>query len=337
MKKMFIILVLIVVTFSLSAGEINFGGLVQTWFSYTDNDGSGDSPYGFGIKRLEFSPFGSINEKINWGFMVGWDNNAVRLFDAFLDFQISKQFKLKIGRFSVPGTVSASLSPSGDLDLIERAAITMHWAGNNTLAGERSLGIQAYGDLADGKLYYALMIANNGNLSDNFTPSIKSASHEYQNAGLYLWGRLEAKLIDGLRIGTFLGNGNDNESELKRTSYGAHLFYLKNSINFKAEYIAGKNDISGIYKLKYNGMYFVIGYRIDKIEPVIRYDFVEPNNGNADEFGVEKYNNISLGINYNYSKRVRFQLNYIIKNERMAQGFDKLNNNIFYVNVQYGY
>jgi hypothetical protein len=315
--------------------DIKFGGLVQTWFSYSQ--GEADDPYGFGVKRLEFSPHGSITERIDWGFMVGWDNNEFRLFDAFLDLKIHDTFKLKVGRFSVPGAISGSLSPSGALDLIERAAITMHWAGNSAIFGERSWGIQGYGDLLEDKLYYALMVANRGNLDDNFTPSIKAAAHDFPGRGLYLWSRLEAKPIEGLRIGAFYGTGEDKEPGLERVSYGAHLFYVKKCINFKAEYIAGENSGGGTGELKYSGAYLVLGYRIGKVEGVARYDFTTPNDNGADEFSVREYKNVSLGVNYNYNKRIRFQVNYVFKAEEMAAGLSELDNNIFYINIQYGY
>lgn len=318
-------------------GKINFGGLVQTWLSHTQ--GETDSAYGFGIKRLEFNPYGSITDKIDWGFMVGWDNNALRLFDAYLNFQIHEKFNIKVGRFSVPGAVSGSLSPSGDLDLIERAAITMHWAGNSAIFGERAWGVQAYGDLLEGKLVYAVMFANRGAFGDSFTPSIKSAVHEYPGKGVYLWSRLEARPIDGLRIGAFYGTGEDKDTGLDRTSYGAHLFYVKKGVNLKAEYIAGKNSENNAGQftgqLKYNGAYIVIGYKIGKFEPVARYDFTVPNDNSADMFGVEKYRNISLGVNYNFNKHIRFQLNYVVKEEDMGTGLAKPDNNIFYLNLQY--
>lgn len=340
MNKVLIFIVVLLVFFSfLSAegktGKINFAGLVQTWFSHSQGDM--DSSYGFGVKRLEFNPYGSITGKIGWGFMVGWDNNAVRLFDAFLDFRIHDKFKLKVGRFSVPGAISGSLSPSGELDLIERAAITMHWAENSAIFGERSWGVQAYGDLIDDKLYYAVMFANRGSFGDSFTPSIKSATHEYPGTGLYLWSRLEARPIDGLRIGAFYGTGEDRETGLERMSFGVHLFYGNKGVNFKAEFIAGEKTENDRGQLDYYGGYIVFGYKTGKFEPVARYDYTVPNKNGADEFGVEEYRNISLGVNYNFNKRIKFQLNYVIKSEQMNAALAELNNNIFYVNCQYVY
>ena len=323
----------------LRAGDIQFNGLVQTWFSFTDKESSDaeDQIYGFGIKRLEFNPHGSFSENMNWGFMVGWDNDEFRLFDSFLDTKFSPTFNVKLGRFSVPGTVSASLSPSGSLDLIERAAITMHWGENNALFGERSWGIQSYGTFVQEKLFYAVMVANQGLLGDSFTPSIKSANHEFENAGLYLWGRLEARLFEGWRCGAFLGEGEDEKTDLKRSSYGAHVFYRNQKINLKMEYIGGENTAPNIETLEYSGMYGIAGYSIGKIESVIRFDYVSPNGGNPDAFGVEKYENLTAGLNYSYNEHIRFQVNYVSKGESMSPGLDELENDIFYLNCQYSY
>lgn len=329
----FVFVFLVVSVIPLTGEGIKFKGLVQTWFSYGEDGAGDDSGYGFTLRRVRFKPYGSFSDKIKWTMQFGWDKQSASLVDVYVDFIFSKAFKIRIGRYTVPGTISSSLSSSGKLDFVERAAITQQWGSRNSLSGYRSLGVQAYGDLMDGKLYYAFMLSN-PNTSALFNPSIKQTAYSHEHNGLVFWGRVETFLTKGLRIGAFFTGGKETDTELKKSSYGAHLFYVNKGINFKVEYIAGETGVEGS-ETKYNGMYAVLGYKMDKVEPIVRYDFFTPRDGGADSARVEKYNNLSLGINYYHTKKVKFQANYVLRNETMMTGYDKIKNDLFYICVQY--
>jgi len=60
-------------------------------------------------------------------------------------------------------------------------------------------------------------------------------------------------------------------------------------------------------------MLITIGYKITKFEPIIGYDLYIPDNGNPDKYNVKEYNNISLGVNYYHSKKIKIQANYILR------------------------
>jgi len=327
MKKIFVLtLVLLFSVVTLSAGNVYFKGLIQNWFSYADQAADNGSAMGFANKRVRFIPYGTLGKNIKWGFHVAFDKGATpNLFDAFIEYKFSNQFSLKMGKFAAPGAVSGALTPSGALDLVERAPITMVWAGGSALHGYRAFGVQAHGKLMDGKLYYALMLANP--VANNiFLPSIKATSHKNDASGLGIWSRLEAKPMAGLRLGGFFGSSTATDTssvEYKRSSYGAHLFYKKNGINFKLEYIGGDNG-----GIEYNGMVAVFGYKLNKkFEPIVRYDFMTPKDGG------EKYTNFSIGLNYFAGKGIKYQVNYLLRNEELVD----VANNIFYINFQYGF
>jgi hypothetical protein len=191
------------------------------------------------------------------------------------------------------------------------------------------VGIQVHGNLFNNKLDYAVMMAN-PNTSTLFSPGIKSPDYSHENNGFALWGRVEAKLIKGFKIGAFTSRGKTTYSNYKRNSSGAHLFYIKDAINFKVEYIAGEYGMDGA-ETKYNGMYIVLGCKIAKFEPMVRYGLYVPNDAYPDSIGVEKYKDITLGINYYYSKKIKFQVNHV---SRSGEGI-QLKNNLFYINLQY--
>lgn len=314
-------------------GGIKFKGLVQTWLSSAQQESDDDTGYGFTLRRVRLKPYGSFSKTVKWSIQLAWDKQNTALLDAFLDFIFSPQFKLRVGQFTAPGSVSGALTSSGKLDLVERAAISQRWGGFSALTGYRGIGVQAYGDLMEGKLYYAVMVAN-PKTSALFTPSIKSTDYEHDHNGITLWGRLEARPTKGLRIGAFYGGGKEEDTDIVRSSYGAHLFYVKGGINIKFEYIAGEHGLDGA-ETKYSGYYAVLGYKKDKWEPVVRYDVYSPNDGDPDGAGVESYNNITVGVNYFMSKKVKLQANYVIRNETMAAGIARIKNNLFYICWQY--
>jgi phosphate-selective porin len=333
---LFFIVLFFIIGITSSGAELKFSGFVQAWFSYAQQDPNGsDAGYGFTLRRVRFKPYGSFSKKIEWTLQVGWDKFSAQLIDAYIDLNLSKELGFRVGHFTVPGALSSTLTSSHKLDMLDRPQITENWASNCGLLQFRSLGVQAQGKLADGKLYYAVMFANT-NGSSIFTPGIKTADYKPKNYGPMVWARVETFFLKGLRIGAFYGDGKEIDTKLKKSSYGGHLYYVDKGINFKAEYIAGKFGTGGI-ETKYNGMYAQLGYKIKKLEPIVRYDIYTPNDGKPDGSKVEKYNNFTLGINYFYDEYVKFQVNYVLRDESMASGFGKLKNDLFYVCLQFVY
>ncbi|MEN8154078.1 MAG: porin [Acidobacteriota bacterium] len=328
MKRILIIVsIIFLMVFSISA-DVKFKGLMQNWFSIADDSiDETNSFYGFSNKRIRFAPYGKLGEKITWGVQFAFDKfSTPTVLDVFMNYAISGQFNLKVGKFAPPGSIGAALTSSGKLDAIERAPIVMAWGANSGLHGYRAFGAQLSGKMMEGKLYYALMLANSQTSEHNWLPSVKTVTTTANtHNGTGLWGRLEASPMRGLRFGGFFGKSTEednNSVKLERSSYGAHLFYVKNKFNLKVEYISGETG-----NIKYNGMYLVAGYRINKIEPVLSYSFYVPF-----EDG-EKLSNITAGINIFYKKNIKFQVNYVLKDEENSD----IKNNIFYANFQYSF
>jgi len=315
--------------------QVKWKGLVQTWFSYTDQGAGDKSGLGFSLRTARINPYGSFSDKIKWSLQVAWDKQVAKILDVYLDFDIEKYFKIRVGQFSVPGTVSGSLTSSSKLDLIERPSIIENWGDKNSLVSHRGVGLQVHGDIIEKKLYYAVMIAN-PNAAELFSPSVKSGVYSHPYDGVMIWSRLEAAPIEGLRFGAFFGSGEERETDYCRSSYGANLFYVKAPYNFKMEYLAGKYGLKN-QETKYSGMFFLFGYKVGKLEPIAQYDIYIPNDNNPDTLHVKKYQNMILGLNYFYNDNIKIQANFVIRNETMAVGFAKLVNNLFYICCQYSF
>jgi phosphate-selective porin len=338
MKKIFAVslgcvMLITGLTISLRAEGIKFKAAVQTWFSYTEQNADEGNGYGFTLRRVRLKPYGSLSKKINWTMQLAWDKQTPKLVEVYLDYLHSTGLRFRVGQFTAPGTMSGTLTSSMKLDFLERPMVTEKWSGHNGLSSFRAVGIQVHGDIIDDKLYYAFMIAN-PETSELFNPGIKSTDYFHADNGVMFWGRLETELTKGLKSGAFFGNGKDTDNNYKRTTYGAHLFYVNKGINFKAEYIAGEYGLDNA-ETTYNGYYAVLGYKTGKFEPIVRYDCYAPNDGEPDGSGVETYANITVGLNYYHGKNIKFQANYVYRDESMADGLDKIKNNIFYVCFQY--
>ncbi len=330
MKRILLIVLISVFLITSVYSEVNFKGLVQNWFSMSsqENGETSDSIYGFSNRRIRLAPFGTLGKKARWGVQFAFDKFATPVvLDAYLEYFFSREAIVKFGLFAPPGSKAAALTSSGALDFIERATIVQLWNGNNGLHGYRAFGAQLSGKFMEGKLYYALMVSNALTTGNNWLPSIKTPSTVNPHTGIGFWGRLEAYPVPGLQIGGFIGSGTEADPaiadiEIKRSSYGFNLFYKKNNINVKFEYLGGdSNDV------KYSGMYAVAGYLFNKFEPIIGFEsYTRIEEG-------EKYTNFSGGINYFHSKNIKLQLNYIMRTEELID----VDNDIIYANIQYSF
>jgi hypothetical protein len=331
---MLFFLVMAVIATGVRGEAINFKAAVQTWFSYAEQEAQDGSGYGFTLRRVRLKPYGSITKKIKWTLQVGWDKQSPKFIEAYLDYIHSKGLQFRVGQFTPPGAMSSTLTSSFKLDFLERPTVTQKWAGFNGLTSYRAVGIQVHGHILDDKLYYAVMLAN-PKTSNLFNPGVAASSYSRDNNGVMFWGRLETELTKGLKLGAFYGGGKETDTDYKRTTYGAHLYYVNKGVNFKVEYLAGESGIEN-FTTKYYGYYAVLGYKTGKFEPIARYDSYTPNDGNSDTVGVEKYNNITVGINYYLNKNVKLQANYVFRDESIGPEIDnKIKNNLFYVCFQF--
>jgi len=328
------LLVLFMIPTGLRAADVSIRGMAQSWISYAEVSNQYGYELGFVVRRLRLNPYGTFGEKFSWSVGVGWDEGIARLLDAYLDYRVSDTFSLRIGQFPVPGARSGELTDSGDLDFVERAAVTSKWGDYSRMLAFRSIGLQVSGRLMKGRVKYAVMLANPRTLQV-FSPSIKDPFIiNVQNYGLAVWGNLEVVPIDGLSFGAFYGSGYEDDTHYKRDSYGAHLYFMYQNWKAKIEYIAGQNEIPA-GTTPYDGVYAVLGRRFGKMEALIRYGFYSPIADTVNKDGVKKFNNITLGINMFVNEHVKLQANYVVRDEIMAEGFNDYENNIFYFCCQY--
>ncbi len=333
----FFLIAMLFSSFGISSG-VKINGFVQNWFSLAqqyNNEGDTEMVAGFKIHRVRVKFSGEFSEKLSWYVILIGDNASTpKLLDAAMIMKFSKEFNIKVGQFVAPSIASGGLTPSSKLDFVERPQFSKTWAGTNGLFGWRAMGIQFNGTLAKGKLYYAVMFANYKTLL-SFNPSVKSAFYSYGADVPAITGRFELRPVKGLSMGAFAFRSKTVDN-IEKKSYGFNLFYVKDSLKLKGEYAYGSIDSNGI-KSEYDGFFIAAGYKIKKLEPILRFDSYTPKKGGYDKVFVRKYNNFTLGLNYFYCKHIKVQFNYIIRSEDMAEGIEEIKNNLFYVNFQYSF
>lgn len=361
MKKFSILILLIPIFFSFAKAQndesifqptLKFKGFTQMYFSYAQSVHPDlSSPYGFSIRRLRFKPYGQITEKIDWGFQLSYDRQVLKLLDVYINFKPSASFNIKVGQFAPPAAKSGALADelfsTTKMLLIQRAPITQNWLGNANLYAYRTVGVQLSGKILDKKLYYGVMFSNpKGN--GLFTPATKHVIYNHPDNGYALWGRIEFKPVNGIGIGGFAHSGtetnmqtdnigNIEEVATDRQSYGAHFFMKKSGFRILTEFIGGKIDIEDGDEMKYTGAFFDISYRLKDFAPALRYDFYTPNDGNPDVNHVKSYRNFTIGATYFINKKVKIQANYIVRDEDMEQGVDKIDNDLIFFQLQYAF
>lgn len=348
MKKIFTLLFLMVSITAFSQEEekfkptMKFKGFTQMFFSATDYPD--EPPYGFSLRRLRIVPHGNLTKNITYLIQFAFDKQAASIKDARVNFKIADQFQVMAGQFAAPGARSGALVDSRwsttKMNLIQRSMVTQNFGTYMKQNAYRDVGVQFHGFLLDKKLYYATMLANPSG-KDLYSPSVKSPEYSHSPNGLKSWTRLEVYPVPEMGIGGFVGINNYTDTiDNLDNAFGAHVLYRKN-LRLFSEFVYGENTAVSDYltDFKYMGYYFELGYVFDKIMPIVGIDRYHPVIDGSDKFNVENYTNLTIGVNYYFSKNVKGMANYIARFEKMdeASGADDLINNLFVFGVQIYY
>lgn len=329
-----IILFMMCNTVLANPSQVKIKGFIHTWFSSVQDHVNEEWSIGFSMRRARLKFYGDLTERISWVAFAIWDKQKPALLDAYMDYKHNPSLQLRVGQFVVAGARYSPLIPVTKIDFVERPMITQYWNSHSGLIRYRSVGLQLMGKIANEKIYYAVTVANPKG-DDICSPGIKSVQYS-GNENLAIFGRTEFFPVNGLAVGGFYGRGESSKLDVKHHSFGVHLFYVRNMINFKAEYISGNME-TGDKALDYHGWFAHLGYRLGIVEPILRYDTYMPDDGNSDLRSVTSYSNWSVGLNVFVSSKIKIQPNYVIRNEEMLEGLGALSNNIFYVNLQVCY
>ncbi len=109
----------------------------------------------FFLRRVRLKASGHVYDpKLTYAIQADFAASAPILRDGFIAYAWNEHFQVKMGQFKPPFSIE-NLTSSSDLETIERSAIV------SLLGLDRRVGVQVEGEFLEGKLGYAIMVANN--------------------------------------------------------------------------------------------------------------------------------------------------------------------------------
>ncbi len=290
--------------------SVKIFGYVQPQFDYNFTDGNENT---FKFKRARIGARGKIYEDFSYYFMleaspfIGGNDQDAYLMDAFITYNADNWARISVGSFKQPFSLEVA-TPCHSLTTIERSIVA-----DQLVVPQRDFGIGIYGGNKYNKLNYAVALMNG-----------KGLQNEDNNTKKDIIGRATYKLTSNITVGGSFRYGfpKINNTEEDRTTYGGEFLVELDKLSVQGEYIKDRGAFDsgaaggcGSEPLELSdvrdGAYIMASYKVnEKVQPVFRYEYFDAdlNEKDVDGFYTER---MTLGVNYFFNDKVRFQLNYL--------------------------
>jgi phosphate-selective porin OprO and OprP len=205
---------------SVSSADTNFvfqlHGLVQVDNRTFFDDATIKGNDGFLLRRARPIFSGTLYRDFDFMFVPEFGGSAPQIVDAYLNYRYRPWLQLRAGRFKAP--VGLELLQSDTVTFFnERSLVT-------SLVPNRDLGFQLWGDVADGRLSYAVGVFN-GVGDARSTGNADFEDHREVAARLFVqpFKKLDQNYLKGLGLGVgwSWGNVSSNASGLPSTTGGS--------------------------------------------------------------------------------------------------------------------
>lgn len=259
----------------------------------------------FKQETVELFVSSQLDEKIRTEFNIQFEDGAAEtdIEYAFLDYEFSEKFILRIGRFYLP---------TGDYNEYTHKQY-IHKAVDDPLtisvspSGWSDTGMQLRGKLKkSGKSvpYYAIYFVNG-------LQGVAGSSMETLENGLFLDNNKDKAF--GGQFGIewnerFYVSGNYHKSRYdSATQLSANVFGLSSGYDNGKFYIAGEAHYTKLESnlnefINLNGLYVLAAYRLKSLEPVLRYD--------QSKIGSINSHRVTYGFNYYLPKSGFIKVSY---------------------------
>ena len=297
--------------------RITFNGYAQGGWSYQDPNGVKTNSYN--LKRTLLWAKARITDR--WSFMFMHDFSSV-VQEYYTDYRISndKSLTVRFGQFKHSYTMENPMSPT-QLELIDvysQAVLYLAGEGPDPLNGVnygRDMGIDIYGDLANGLFHYDLALMSGQGINRK----------DLNNQKDFI-AKLEVKPFDGLRIvgSGYLGMGcavgtaawnpdikvGDNYTrnrysvgaEYKTAPYSEGQYKEARPASIRAEWLGGKDGEVGS-----RGGYVTTCIPVAGALDVVASGETFDRNTKVDGWD---QTNLTIGLQYWFYKKCRMQLQY---------------------------
>ncbi len=319
-KKFLLSAVITMVITSQAIAQAKFEFSLQSWGSYTSYDHAADTAdayyefdettgnavlvpaeitpaysstqFGFGIRRARLR--GKMSHGKAAAFVQFEAAGSPTLLDARLDYSLSDNLKLRMGRFIGAGSQAGGRTGHTSIDFIERSIVGRNWGAALSRSDYRTYGIGLLGKMNQFKYEITM---NNGANTINLKPYNVKSGGSATDTGLLpqidLMG--EMAVSNGINIGASYGLAN--EDRINRSSATGFVYYKPE--DYGSGDVRSKFDLAMVNDV--DGDYGMFGYSVlgamrmtDKIEVGGRYESWDPNN-DVEEDAVS---NITIGINF---------------------------------------
>jgi phosphate-selective porin OprO/OprP len=135
-----------------AANSIRLRGLVQLDHRAFFNDGGGIANNGFALRRARLISEGQFAKNYGFQLVTEFAGSSVSILDANFTIAVDRALQFKFGKFKEPVGLERLQSDSWTF-FNERSLAS-------NLTPDRDLGVQASGDLLDGRVNYALGVFN---------------------------------------------------------------------------------------------------------------------------------------------------------------------------------
>lgn len=284
-------------------------GFFQPQYDYFFYDDDNDNTFRF--KRARIGVRGELLDDFSYYFMletspfIGGSGDAY-LMDAFITYNADNWARISVGSFKQPFSLDVS-TPCHSLTTIERSIVA-----DQLVAPQRDFGLAVFGGNKYNKLNYAVALMNGRGLK------VKD-----DNTKKDIMGRVTYKLTGYLTIGGSFRFGYPipNNVDDDRTSFGGEFLLNLDKLSVQGEYIY---DEGAYYSAagggcgaepvalgeKRDGAYLMGAYKVnEKFQPVLKYEFFDPDLDLKDDGSYME--RMTIGFNYFFNDKVRFQLNYL--------------------------
>jgi len=304
---------------SIGAPNVKIFGYIQPEYEYFFTDG--DQANSIRFKRARIGVRGKVMNNFSYYFMletspfIGGTSDAY-LMDAFITYDADNWARISFGTYKQPFSLDVA-TPCNALPTIERSIVA-----DQLVAPQRDFGIAIFGGNKYNKLNYAVAVMNGRGLG------VKD-----DNTKKDFIGRATYRITDFLTVGGSFRYGypipNKNSGiGSDRTSWGTEFLLELEKFALQGEYImdrgayfAGAAGGCGSTPValanERDGAYVLATYNVnEKFQPVFKYEYFDPDINLKDNIGYQE--RMTLGVNYFFNNKVRFQLNYLANIETVV-------------------
>lgn len=294
-----------------SGSAMKLGAYTQVTYTHWEKGRDG-----FRLRRARVGLKGEILKNINYAIQVDATKSSI-LLDARVGISFCPKTELNFGQFKVPFSLE-NLTSTSLLDTINRSQTVEKLApGRDIGAAGRDIGVTFNGKYSWGEFAVGIFNGSGINKTDN---------NDQKDAAL----RLVLYPVSSLGLGFSHYDGKyssyPGESPERRDRTGFDMFFTNGPLSVKGEYILARDaqiDRCGWYV---QGGYYLIQ---EKTQAIARYDFVDRNK----DIQGDRLEVITLGLNWFFSKKTKFQINY----EYHKEGLTKANESVFLAQFQAGF